>query len=344
MPDANAEAQRAYASAVEAYERANRSGRRRARRATSSPPRRSSRRAATRCCGRARCSPGARRRSAARRASSTRATARPRATSPGARRAGRRVTCRPARPTPSASTAASRRRRASSSATVERVPFYEAGPAFAPFYSGFFPGLLIGSMVAGGWDNPTPSDYSGSSWSGRRRFRRRWRRGRLRRRRRRRGRLRWRQLLGARGSPARRATRGSPARRGSARACSPAWRSPRPCSHWPPPRRPERRVGGRGRVAADPVYVDPGAELAGQVDAAALRARIDAQGAAPLFIAVLPESAIEGSAGRTLIALREAVGESGDLRAGRRRRVPHDPGRRGRGRPRRRTRTTCRRR
>ena len=44
----------------------------------------------------------------------------------------------------------------------ERVPFYEAGPAFAPFYSGFFPGLLIGSMVAGGWDNPTPSDYSGS--------------------------------------------------------------------------------------------------------------------------------------------------------------------------------------
>jgi uncharacterized membrane protein YgcG len=47
-----------------------------------------------------------------------------------------------------------------------RVPFYEAGPAFAPFYSGFFPGVLIGSMVAGGWDNPTPSDYSGSSgWS-----------------------------------------------------------------------------------------------------------------------------------------------------------------------------------
>ena len=64
-------------------------------------------------------------------------------------------------------------------------------------------------------------------------------------------------------------------------------------------------------LRADPVYVDPGAELAGQVDAAALRARIDAQGAAPLFIAVLPESAIEGSAGRTLIALREAVGESG---------------------------------
>ena len=48
----------------------------------------------------------------------------------------------------------------------QRVPFYEAGPAFAPFYSGFFPGLLIGSMVAGGWDNPTPSDYSGSSWTG----------------------------------------------------------------------------------------------------------------------------------------------------------------------------------
>ena len=73
-------------------------------------------------------------------------------------------------------------------------PVLEAGPAFAPFYSGFFPGILIGSMVAGGWDNPTPSDYSGSSgWSGGGDFGG-WRRRRLRRRRRRR-RLRWRQLL-----------------------------------------------------------------------------------------------------------------------------------------------------
>jgi uncharacterized membrane protein YgcG len=47
-----------------------------------------------------------------------------------------------------------------------RVPFWEAGPAYAPFYGGFFPGLLIGSMVSGGWDQPTPIDYGGSSgWS-----------------------------------------------------------------------------------------------------------------------------------------------------------------------------------
>ncbi len=61
-------------------------------------------------------------------------------------------------------------------------------------------------------------------------------------------------------------------------------------------------------LRSDPVYVDPGAELAGQVDAAALRARI---GTAPVYVAVLPASALEGSAGRTLIALRNAVGESG---------------------------------
>jgi len=60
----------------------------------------------------------------------------------------------------------------------------------------------------------------------------------------------------------------------------------------------------------DPVYVDPAAELADQVDAAALRSRIAATGA-PIFVAVLPASATEGSAGRTLVALREAVGEEG---------------------------------
>ena len=45
------------------------------------------------------------------------------------------------------------------------VPYWEAGPAYAPFYGGFFPGVLLGSMVAGGWDSPMPSD-SGSGWSG----------------------------------------------------------------------------------------------------------------------------------------------------------------------------------
>ena len=60
----------------------------------------------------------------------------------------------------------------------------------------------------------------------------------------------------------------------------------------------------------DPVYVDPAAELADQVDAASLRERIAATGM-PIFVAVLPASATEASAGRTLVALREAVGEEG---------------------------------
>ncbi len=61
----------------------------------------------------------------------------------------------------------------------------------------------------------------------------------------------------------------------------------------------------------DPVYVDPDAELAGQVDADALRARIKSAGAAPMFIAVLPADASSGSAGRTLIAMRQDVGQDG---------------------------------
>jgi hypothetical protein len=64
-------------------------------------------------------------------------------------------------------------------------------------------------------------------------------------------------------------------------------------------------------LKSDPVYVAPEAELASQVDADALKARIDSAGAAPLFIAVLPQSAQVDSAGRTLIALREAVGRKG---------------------------------
>jgi hypothetical protein len=61
----------------------------------------------------------------------------------------------------------------------------------------------------------------------------------------------------------------------------------------------------------DPVYVDPDAELADQVDAGALRAQIKSAGAAPMFIAVLPADASSGSAGRTLIAMRQDVGKDG---------------------------------
>ena len=79
-------------------------------------------------------------------------------------------------------------------------------------------------------------------------------------------------------------------------------------------------------LRTDPVYVAPGAELAGQVDAAKLRGEI---GERLVFVAVLPESAVQGSAGRTLLALRNAVGKKGryalavgnDLRT-----LPAEPG------------------
>jgi hypothetical protein len=61
-------------------------------------------------------------------------------------------------------------------------------------------------------------------------------------------------------------------------------------------------------LRSDHVYVDPQAEQAGAVDAAALRNEI---GDKPIYIAVLPESAVQGSPGRTLLALRQDVGEDG---------------------------------
>jgi len=79
-------------------------------------------------------------------------------------------------------------------------------------------------------------------------------------------------------------------------------------------------------LRSDPVYVAPGAELGDQVDAAALRGEIGDQ---RVYVAVLPESAVEGTPGRTLGELRQAVGESGryalvigdDLRT-----IPAEPG------------------
>jgi hypothetical protein len=59
-------------------------------------------------------------------------------------------------------------------------------------------------------------------------------------------------------------------------------------------------------LRTDHVYVDPQAEQS--VDAAALRQEI---GDKPIYIAVLPESAVQGSPGRTLLALRQDVGEEG---------------------------------
>lgn len=61
-------------------------------------------------------------------------------------------------------------------------------------------------------------------------------------------------------------------------------------------------------LRSDPVYVAPGAEVADQIDAGALRGEIGDQ---KVFVAVLPESAVDGTPGRTLGELRQAVGESG---------------------------------
>jgi uncharacterized membrane protein YgcG len=47
-----------------------------------------------------------------------------------------------------------------------RVPYWEAGAAYAPFYGAFFPGLLIGSMTAGGWDSPAPTGSGSFGWGG----------------------------------------------------------------------------------------------------------------------------------------------------------------------------------
>ncbi len=59
-------------------------------------------------------------------------------------------------------------------------------------------------------------------------------------------------------------------------------------------------------LRSDKVYVAPDAELAGQVDEGALRSAI---GDKQIYVAVLPASAVDGSAGRTLGELRQAVGD-----------------------------------
>ena len=60
----------------------------------------------------------------------------------------------------------------------------------------------------------------------------------------------------------------------------------------------------------DPVYVAPGAELAGQVDVDALRDRIRSSGASPMYVAVLPGDAA-ASPDEALTALHDAVGLRG---------------------------------
>ncbi len=54
-----------------------------------------------------------------------------------------------------------------------RVPYWNAGPAYAPFYGGFFgshggalPGFLLGVMSGGGWDGKGPGPLSGGGGGG----------------------------------------------------------------------------------------------------------------------------------------------------------------------------------
>src|SRR3954447_5100796 len=60
----------------------------------------------------------------------------------------------------------------------------------------------------------------------------------------------------------------------------------------------------------DPVYVAPDAELAGQVDAEALREKIRSSGAAPMYIAILPGDAAP-TADDALRALHDTTGLRG---------------------------------
>ena len=91
--------------------------------------------------------------------------------------------------------------------------------------------------------------------------------------------------------------------------------SPRPRRHRTTSRPRRRRCGAIPSTSA------PGAELAGQVDADALRDRIRSSGASPMYVAVLPGDAA-ASPEEALTALHDAVGLRGDLR---RRRGPQLP-------------------
>jgi hypothetical protein len=67
-------------------------------------------------------------------------------------------------------------------------------------------------------------------------------------------------------------------------------------------------------LASNPVYVDPGAELAPQVDAARIRREIDTGDAGPVYVAVLPQAAENeegGNADGVLQALHDALGRRG---------------------------------
>ena len=52
----------------------------------------------------------------------------------------------------------------------QRMPYWAAGPAYAPFMGGFYgagllPGLLIGTSLGGMWDQPS-GDFGGGDWGG----------------------------------------------------------------------------------------------------------------------------------------------------------------------------------
>ena len=174
MPGMPEEAKTDYETALGAYERASAAvDRARARRRTSSRSARRSRRAATRWPPRGRGSRARSRPSAPRRASSTRATGRPRA-----RSSGRRPTAQP-REVPACEADAQRVERGEDPDPRQitlggrQMPYWNAGPAYAPYMGGFFgggllPGLFIGSMLGGGCGRlrrqATPAPARARAW------------------------------------------------------------------------------------------------------------------------------------------------------------------------------------
>ena len=66
-------------------------------------------------------------------------------------------------------------------------------------------------------------------------------------------------------------------------------------------------------LRSDPVYVDPEAELAGEIDADALRERIREEGAAPIYIAVVPGTGDPQQALRRCLRLGRGLTQRAEL-------------------------------
>ena len=163
-----------YQRALDAYEAAKTAADRLTEPETSATSPRSSRTVATPSPA---CAPGwpvSRCRRAARRASSTRATVSRWPTSSGPRPAAPRGRSRPARLDAERVHAGAEPDTRQVMVGAQRMPYYEGGPAYAPYAAGYFGGgmnmlfggLLIGSMLGGGFGFGGGHDGGGDGGDG----------------------------------------------------------------------------------------------------------------------------------------------------------------------------------